>query len=151
MHVTSVAQARTLALRHRLRRAIASKHLREAVMFLAVGGTSTLAYLGLTVALTTLAGLRPSLAILVTLAILMPPTYLAQRRFTFQSQQGHFGAFLRYVGVQLIGNGIGLLGAELFSEEIRGAPWVAFTIIAGVVALVNYGCLKFWAFRQVLR
>ncbi len=121
--------------------------MRELVSFLIIGGLSALAYAGLNIAFTVMAGLRPSLAILLTLAVLIPPTYLAQRRLTFRSARTHGYAFPRYVGTQAIGNGLALLGAELFPSQIRGQPIVAFLTIACVVALTNYGCLKFWAFR----
>jgi putative flippase GtrA len=122
--------------------------LREIILFLAIGGSAALAYAVLSAAFTTWAGLRPSLAILLTLALLIPPTYLAQRRFTFQSDREHLSALPRYAGTQLIGNGVGLLGAEMFPTAIRSHALLAFSIIAVVVATTNYGCLKFWAFRR---
>jgi putative flippase GtrA len=132
----------------RLRRAIASGQLREIVLFLVVGGTSALLYTALNV-LFTKAGLRPSLSILLTLAILIPPTYLAQRRFTFRSDRDHWAAFPRYAGTQVFGNALALLVAEIFPTPIRSHPLAAFILIAIMVAVTNYGMLKFWAFRRV--
>ncbi len=132
----------------RLRRAAASGQLREIVLFLVVGGTSAMLYLALNVGFTW-AGLRPSLSILCTLGLLIPPTYLAQRRFTFRSDRSHGAAFPRYMGAQLAGNGLALVGAELVPSLIRTYPLASFTFITVMVAVVNYGILKFWAFRRL--
>ena len=130
-----------------LRRIAGDERLREIAVFLLVGGTSAALYMLLNVVFTR-AGLRPSLSILLTLAILVPPTYLAQRRFTFRSERNHWAAFPRYAGAQLLGNALALLAAELFPSPIRAHPTVAYFLIAVMVAVVNYGFLKFWAFRR---
>lgn len=126
---------------------MADPRLREIFWFLVVGGASALLYLALNVSFTK-AGMRPSVSILCTLAILMPPTYWLQRRLTFRSDRGHMSAFPRYVGTQLLGNAFALVLAELFANTIRAHPTIAFFLMALVVAAVNYGVLKFWAFRQ---
>jgi hypothetical protein len=59
------------------------------------------------VVFTTIFGMRPSLAIVVTLPLL--PTYLAQRNLTFRS-----GVIMRCVCTQIIGNCLAVLVAELF-------------------------------------
>ena len=109
----------------RLRRVAADERLREIVVFLLVGGISAAFYLVLNV-LFTRAGLRPSLSIIWTLVILVPPTYLAQRRFTFRSDRNHVSAFPRYAGTQLLGNALALVVAELFPTPIRAHPTVAY-------------------------
>lgn len=147
MLVSAVTRTGWFALRDRSRRAASNRKARELCLFLLVGGSSAVAYTALNILFTVTFGLRPSLAIVATLAVLIPPTYLAQRRFTFRSARHHLSAFPRYVGTQLIGNGLALLAAELFPGAIHSQPLLAFSIIAVVVALTNYGCLKFWAFR----
>ena len=126
---------------------LASPRMRELVAFLLIGGTSALLYTGLNV-LFTKAGLRPSLSIVLTLAILMPPTYYAQHRLTFRSGRDHRSAFPRYVGAQLFGNVLALVAAEVFASPIRAHPLVSFLLIAAMVAGINYAILKFWAFRH---
>jgi len=130
-----------------LRRILATGRTREIVFFLLVGGTSALLYTLLNV-LFTKAGVRPSLSIVITLVILMPPTYFAQRRLTFRSDRDHRSAFPRYVGAQLFGNVLAMIAAEVFTTSIRTYPLVSFVIIAAMVAAINYGILKFWAFRH---
>ena len=144
--VSPEAQAGRFAIPSRLRRAAAIGRLREGVLFLFIGGSSALLYVALNVAFTW-AGMRPSLSIVCTLLILTPATYLAQRRFTFQSDRKHIAAFPRYIGTQLVGNGVGLIAAEVFPSAVGSQPVLAFALIALVVAITNYSCLKFWAFR----
>lgn len=127
---------------------LATGRVREIASFLVIGGTSALLYTGLNV-LFTKAGLRPSLSIVLTLAILMPPTYYAQHRLTFRSDRDHRSAFPRYVGAQLFGNLLALVAAEVFAAQIRAYPLISFVIIAAMVAVINYGILKFWAFRHI--
>lgn len=119
---------------------------RELGLFLLVGGTSAAAYTVLGVFFTAGIGLRPSLAVLLALAIVMPPTYLLQRALTFQSRRAHRSAFLRYLATQAISNGVAVLGAELFAQAIRARPWIAFAAITLLVAMLNYTLLKTWAF-----
>ena len=117
------------------------------IIFITVGGTSAFLYVLLGGAFT-MAGLRPSLAMIVTLVVLVPPTYLAQRRFTFRSGRRHQAAFPRYIGTQAIGNSIGIIGAESFPRFIASTPFLGFAVSAVTVAAINYFCLKFWAFRK---
>lgn len=119
----------------------------EIAWFLVVGGLSALLYVVISAGLTML-GLRPSIALLMALALLVPPTYLAQHRLTFQSHVRHFVAFPRYVTTQLTGNGIALLATVLFPGAIQRQPFLGFTVIAFGVAILNYGFLKLWAFRR---
>lgn len=118
---------------------------REMATFLVVGGISALLYAVIGAGLT-VAGLRPSLAMLMSLMVLIPPTYLAQRRFAFRSDRQHRAAFPRYILTQMLGNGVGLIGAEWFPSQFHNEPLLAFVIAAIVIAATNYVCLKFWTF-----
>ena len=62
--------------------------------------------------------MRPGLAIVLTLPLLMPPTYLAQRSLAFHSSRPHRAVFPRYVATQTIGNLVGIFGAELGSSLV---------------------------------
>jgi putative flippase GtrA len=130
-----------------LRRFVASGGLRELMLFLVIGGTGSVFYTALNVFFTE-AGIRPSLSIAITLAILIPPVYYLQHRLTFRSGRNHLSAFPRYAGAQLFGNMIAMIVAELFPAPIRAYPITAFVLIAAIVAALNYGLLKFWAFRH---
>ncbi len=128
-------------------RFVATGALREVVLFLAIGGTGAILYTALNVMFTT-SGVRPSLSIAFTLALLVPPVYYLQHRLTFKSGRNHLSAFPRYVGAQLFGNIIAIFVAELFPAPIKAHPITAFVLISAVVAALNYGILKFWAFRH---
>jgi len=131
----------------RLHSIASNRRVVEIAWFLVIGGLSAVLYIVISAELTIL-GLRPSIALLLTLVLLVPPTYLAQRRLTFQSDLEHAIAFPRYVTTQLTGNGVGLLGAAIFPGAILRQPFLAFTIVAIGVATLNYGVLKLWAFRR---
>lgn len=130
-----------------LRRFVASGAFRELVLFLLVGGIGAILYTALNVIFTK-SGIRPSLSIALTLVLLIPPVYYCQHRLTFRSGRNHLSAFPRYVGAQLFGNVVVMGLAELVPEPIKAHPVTAFILISAIVAALNYGILKFWAFRH---
>ncbi len=130
-----------------LRRFARSDGLRELVLFLIIGGTGAIAYAGLNYMFTK-SGIRPSMSIALTLAVLIPPVYYLQHRLTFRSGRNHLSAFPRYVGTQLFGNIIAMAFAEAFPGPIQANPLPAFILMAVIVAVINYGILKFWAFSH---
>jgi len=119
---------------------------REVLFFLLVGGSSTAVYVLLGVLFTVVVGLRPSLAVVLTLALVLLPTYLMQRSYTFQSQRSHVSAFSRYAATQGMSNGVAIVGAEVFANAILARPWIGFAVITVIVASLNYTLLKTWAF-----
>lgn len=118
----------------------------ELIFFLIVGGTSAALFTAFGVLFTD-AGVRPSLAMLLSLAILIPPSYLAQRSLTFRSDRPHRSAFPRYVATQAVGNALGLTVAEAVPTFIRGHAPAAFPLLAIGIAGTNYLLLRLWAFR----
>jgi putative flippase GtrA len=121
---------------------------KEVFLFLAVGGTSAMIYMVLGVFFTSVVGMRPSIAIIATLLLLIPPSYLAQRSLTFRSNRRHASAFPRYVGTQALGNALALVCSEIFPALIRDQPRIAFLIVAVGVATTNFFLLKLWTFRS---
>jgi len=140
--MTARGEARTIAAPGR---ALMTR-ARELILFLTVGGTSAALFTVFGV-LFTRAGVRPSLAMLLSLAILIPPSYLAQRSLTFRSDRPHRSAFPRYLGTQAVGNALGLIVAEAVPAVVRGHPQVAFPLLAIGIAGTNYLLLTLWAFR----
>jgi putative flippase GtrA len=124
-----------------------SERCTELIWFLMIGGVSAGLYVVINGTLT-MHGVPPTLSLVVTLTLLIPPTYLAQRRLTFRSEIVHGVAFPRYLATQLVGNGIALVGTTVFAHSIIQQPFIAFTAIAALVAAVNYSVLKLWAFRN---
>lgn len=130
-----------------LRRFVESGGLRELILFLLIGGTGSVCYIALNYGFTT-SGIRPSLSIAITLLLLVPPCYYLQHRLTFRSGRNHLSAFPRYAGAQMFGNIAAIGVAELFPAQIKAHPITAYVLIAAIVAALNYGILKFWAFRH---
>ncbi len=120
---------------------------RELFLFALIGGTGAVVYAALNYGFTS-AGIRPSVSIALTLAVLIPPVYYLQHRLTFRSGRSHLSAFPRYAGAQLFGNVLAMIATELFPAPIKAHPIHAWIVIAFVVAAINYGILKFWAFSH---
>lgn len=133
--------------RERLRNFVRSGGLRELILFLIIGGSGAIAYTALNYMFTK-SGIRPSVSILLTIVVLIPPVYYLQHRLTFRSGRNHLSAFPRYVGAQLFGNIIAMAFAEAVPEPIKANPLPAFILISMIVAAINYGILKFWAFSH---
>lgn len=135
------------ARREQIRRFVRDGGLRELIMFLVIGGSGAVAYTALNVFFTK-SGISPSLSIAITIALLIPPVYVLQHRLTFRSGRNHLSAFPRYVGTQLFGNLIAIAVALAVPDPIKANPITAFVLISAIVAAINYGILKFWAFRH---
>ena len=129
----------------RLARFLRTGGFRELFLFGLIGGVGATIYTTLNVVFTN-AGIRPSVSIAITLALLMPPVYYLQHKLTFRSGRSHLSAFPRYAGAQLFGNVLAMIVGEMFPEPIKAHPIPAWIVIAIVVAAINYGILKFWAF-----
>jgi len=136
-----------LSRRERIRHFVRNGGLREMISFLVVGGTGAVIYTALNVFFTR-SGIRPSLSIAITLVLLIPPVYTLQHRLTFRSGRNHLSAFPRYVGAQLFGNLVAIALAEAVPGPIKANPVIAFILISFIVAAINYGILKFWAFSH---
>lgn len=121
--------------------------LRELFLFGVIGGAGAVAYTALNIGFTSV-GIRPSVSIALTLALLMPPVYYLQHRLTFRSGRSHLSAFPRYAGTQIFGNVLAMIATELVPGPVKANPIPAWIVIAVVVAAINYGILKFWAFRH---
>ena len=133
--------------RDRLRQFIRSGALRELILFLLIGGTGAIAYTALNVLLTK-SGVPPAFSVIITIFLLIPPVYFLQHRFTFQSGRNHLSAFPRYAGTQLLGNLIAIAIAAAVPQPIKENPITAYVLLSAIVAAINYGILKFWAFRH---
>jgi len=101
---------------------LAQPRLREIFLFLVVGGSAALAYMAAGVFFTTVLAVRPSVAVALSLAVVMPPAYLAQKVITFRSAASHRTAFIRYAGVQAISNGVAMSGRSCFPPRCAASP-----------------------------
>ena len=120
---------------------------RELFLFGLIGGIGAVVYAAINYGFTSL-GIRPSVSIALTLVLLIPPVYYLQYRLTFRSARSHLSAFPRYAGTQLFGNVLAMIATELVPGPIEAYPMLSWIVIAVVVAAINYGILKFWAFSH---
>ena len=118
-----------------------------ALRFVGVGGTLMVAHIALATLLAVL-GLAPSVANITAHFICIPPTYLAQRGFTFRSDVPHIRAFVRYVLLQLPLMGLGAGLAWLLITRMGWPAALGFAVIIPLVALVSYAAQRFWAFAH---
>lgn len=119
--------------------------LREKLAFLIVGSVAAGCYVIFAEALY-LSGSPPTLASVVAYSLCVPPTYLAQRRFTFRSARAHGAALGRYAGVQIVGLFVST-ATTFLAWAIPGlASLQVFVLAAVVTASVSYLLQKHWVF-----
>jgi putative flippase GtrA len=118
-----------------------------ALRFIGVGGSLLLAHIALATLFAAL-GLAPSVANITAHFVCIPPTYLAQRGFTFRSDAPHIRAFGRYVLLQLPLMGLGAGLAWLLITRMGWPAALGFVVIIPLVALVSYAAQRFWAFSH---
>jgi putative flippase GtrA len=121
---------------------------RQLLGFATVGTASVLIYTAVSSVLVTMAGWPAWVASAVVYAMLIPPAYLAQRKISFQTAQGHKVVFTRYV-VATVG---GLVAAAVLAQILHGAfalpALVSFALVAATIAAVNFAVLRLWVFRD---
>jgi putative flippase GtrA len=120
--------------------------LREKLAFLVVGGTATVCYVALAGGLHFL-GLSPATSSAAAYSLCIPPTYLAQRRYTFRSAQAHSVGLIRFVGTQGAGMLVASLSTSLATTVAGWAALPAFLLSAVAAASVTYFLQKLWVFR----
>jgi putative flippase GtrA len=119
---------------------------RDPVVFGIIGCISAACYVALGVLFSRLPGVRPSMALAGALIVMLLPNYAAQRTLTFRSRRNHRQALPRYLVTQAISNLLGMVLSELFADQVAARPWVAITVVAFVIAAVNFTLLKLWTF-----
>jgi putative flippase GtrA len=120
--------------------------LRSLSTFLIVGIAGAVAYIILSIVLTSIIGLA-YVASIISYCLLTPVVYLAQRAFTFRSTAQHSVVFPKYVATQLIGLSISGVLPYLFHDIAEKTPIVVFGLVVMVVPIANFVLLRFWAFK----
>jgi putative flippase GtrA len=123
--------------------------LEELIAFVLVGGSGAVAFVLLSTFVVGAPWGPPKwIGSVFCYAVLIPPVYLAHRRFTFRSDAPHRHALPRYAGVQ-VGS---LMLASLFSDVVYGVIGLptlpASMIVTGLTSAVSFVVLKLWAFRH---
>ena len=104
---------------------------REFLSFGAIGSGATGLSVPHNASFVGLLGPRPSLAFVLSMALLIPPTCLAQRALTFRSRRSHAQAFPRHLATQAAGTAFGLGKA-----------------FAALASTANYVMHKLWTFSH---
>jgi putative flippase GtrA len=118
----------------------------QALRYLMVGGTMALLYAILVPVFIEVASAPPWAASLAASAVVTPPTFLAQKLFTFRATgvvRRQFASFMVVVVVVL------LLGAALVTLLIDGfglPAGIASVSTAVTMPLVSYALQKYWVF-----
>jgi putative flippase GtrA len=115
-------------------------------LFIAVGGTATVAYILICTFFTEILGARAAVASLMGYGIAVPPAYWAQRAITFRSRAFHRVAFPKYLTVQLVGSFVAVVLGEILVGRIGFPSLICFSMVALVVGLTNFLALKYWTF-----
>ena len=121
--------------------------IRQLLRFCLVGGAATGLMFGLLWLLVELAGLPPTPASALGYCVSAAFNYLANRRFTFQSDAAHQQAAPRFAAVMLAG--LGLNSAIMALGTIwQDFHYLLVQIVAtGVVLLWNFLANRYWTFR----
>jgi putative flippase GtrA len=116
------------------------------ILFIAVGGTATVAYILICTFFTDILGAGAAVASLMGYGIAVPPAYWAQKAITFRSRAFHRVAFPKYLTVQLVGSVVAAVLGEILVGRIGFPSLLCFSIVALVVGLANFFTLKYWTF-----
>jgi putative flippase GtrA len=122
---------------------------RQLLGFATVGTASVLVYTTLSSVLVTMAGWQAWVASAVVYGMLIPPAYLAQRKISFQTAEGHRVVFSRYVVATLGGLLAAAVLAQILHETLALPALVSFALVAVTIAVVNFAVLRLWVFRDV--
>ncbi len=124
------------------------EHVRQGIVFVAVGGASALIDAGVFWFLVTV-GMWPVLASVISFLSAFVVNYRGNRDLVFRARASR-GALIRYsilVGVNL---GMSAGGVALGTEVLGLAPIVAKLATMVLVALINFFVMRFWVFRHVI-
>jgi putative flippase GtrA len=123
---------------------------RQLVAYTVVGGTGALAYAAIATTLTMMGG-TVWIVSTVCYALFIPVMYLAQRGWTFGSQNSHISSFPKYVVTQAFGLAIAAIVPHALVNGLGISAPIAYLFVLGIIAIGNFVVLKFWAFRIISR
>jgi putative flippase GtrA len=112
-------------------------------LFIAVGGTATVAYILICTFFTDILGARAAAASLIGYGIVVPPAYWAQKAITFRSRAFHRVAFPKHMTVQLVGSAVAAVLGEILVARIGFPSLFCVRIVASVVVLANFFTLTY--------
>jgi putative flippase GtrA len=123
------------------------EHVRQGLVFLAVGGASALIDAGLFWLLVTL-GMWPVLASVISFLSAFVVNYRGNRDLVFRARASK-GALIRYSILVAVNLGMSAGGVAIGTGLLGLAPIVAKLATMVVVALINFFVMRYWVFRHV--
>ncbi|MEP1649727.1 MAG: GtrA family protein [Paracoccaceae bacterium] len=121
--------------------------LNRLLRFALVGGAATLLYGGLSLILLYGLGMAAMTAHLMSYALVIPLSFLGQKRITFDFKGNQGKAFLRFVVTSLLG--LSLSTAAVWAIKTAGYLPLYGTIAAMlVVPVISYLMMAFWVFLE---
>ncbi|WP_348788901.1 GtrA family protein [Leifsonia sp. NPDC080035] len=122
------------------------EHVRQGLVFLAVGGASALIDAGVFWLLVTL-GVWPTLASVISFLTAFVVNYRGNRDLVFRARASK-GALVRYSILVVVNLGLSAGGVALGTEVIGLAPIVAKVATMVLVAVINFFVMRLWVFRH---
>lgn len=128
-------------------RAAQSGDLRDFAAFLFVGGSGAVAFIVLSSLMIEIRTGTPDwLVSALCWAALIVPVYHGHRAISFRSEAPHGRALPRYVLVQIVGVALAAAFSYLAYQMLGLPSLVGATMVAALVAGMNFAILKLWAF-----
>jgi putative flippase GtrA len=122
------------------------EHVRQGLVFVAVGGASALIDAGLFWLLVTL-GVWPTLASVISFLSAFVVNYRGNRDLVFRARASK-GALIRYSILVTVNLGMSAGGVAVGTGVLRLDPLVAKLATMVLVALINFFVMRFWVFRH---
>ncbi len=122
--------------------------LRQPLTFLAVGLGATSIYTLLSTLCVSCAGWPPVAAGFVSYILLVPPTYLAQKKLTFEVRASGERRFFRYAALQTFGLMTSTAANSGFAVSTGQFHGIFFFVSALAAAGLNYLIMRAWVFAD---
>lgn len=125
---------------------MSSQEAATTVRFIIVGVSAAALQAGLTYLLLH-RGLRAGLAVIVAGGTAFVCAYLAQKFWTFASEQSHYQALPRYFATQLFCALLAALTGEVSAQLMHWPDGVTAILATGVASVTSYFLSSRWVFR----
>lgn len=122
------------------------EHIRQGLLFLAVGGASALIDAGVFWLLVTI-GMWPTLASAISFMSAFVVNYRGNRDLVFRAKASN-GALVRYSILVVVNLGLSAGGVALGTEVLHFHPMVSKIVTMVIVAVINFVVMRTWVFRH---
>jgi putative flippase GtrA len=125
---------------------ISRPHVRQLIVFCAVGVSLAMLYFVIASAGSSALGLDAAISSVAAYVLLVPFGYFAHRIITFRSSAFHKVAFPRFVAMQCMGVALSWL-IPIAATRLFAAPrWLAFLAVCVIVPMLSFVTARAWVF-----